>query len=152
MQTTALPQPLIHRLGLLVVAITLVSLTACLLAPRSQAAFPGENGRIAFQSNRDGNWEIYRECWPELRRTVQKAWVNLSLHAIEGTPIAWGNERDVERGIRVRGLVRVACDGCVNGFLERSRRVVSAAAVTRAMRSESSVRRDGVAAGGAHGN
>ena len=59
MQTTALPQPLIHRLGLLVVAITLVSLTACLLAPRSQAAFPGENGRIAFQSNRDGNWEIY---------------------------------------------------------------------------------------------
>jgi Tol biopolymer transport system component len=38
----------------------LAAATAVVLAPReAPAAFPGENGRIAFQSNRDGNLEIY---------------------------------------------------------------------------------------------
>lgn len=29
------------------------------LSPAGHASFPGSNGRIAFQSNPDGNWEIY---------------------------------------------------------------------------------------------
>jgi dipeptidyl aminopeptidase/acylaminoacyl peptidase len=41
-----------------------LALAACLLAlvvrvEPSQAAFPGQNGKIAFQSGRDGNLEIY---------------------------------------------------------------------------------------------
>ena len=29
------------------------------LAPSGEAAFPGTNGKIAFRSDRDGNYEIY---------------------------------------------------------------------------------------------
>lgn len=94
----------------------------------------GDEAPAGWVPGRDGNWEIYREHWPDFRLAVQKAWVNLSIPAIEGRPIAWGNERDVARGMRVRGLVRVACDDCVNGFLERRARVVSAAAVLRGVR------------------
>jgi Tol biopolymer transport system component len=41
-----------------------VTVTACVLAlvirvESSQAAFPGQNGKIVFVSNRDGNVEIY---------------------------------------------------------------------------------------------
>jgi TolB protein len=44
--------------------VAALALAACLLAlvvrvEPSQAAFPGQNGKIAFQSNRDGNLEIY---------------------------------------------------------------------------------------------
>jgi Tol biopolymer transport system component len=42
------------------VAFVFSAVAACLPVPRSEAAaFPGEDGRIAFQSNRSGSWEIY---------------------------------------------------------------------------------------------
>jgi hypothetical protein len=38
-----------------------VLIVVSLLAPAAtaDASFPGQNGKIAFASNRDGNWEIY---------------------------------------------------------------------------------------------
>jgi Tol biopolymer transport system component len=42
------------------VAVAFSAVAACLHVPRGEAAaFPGENGRIAFQSDRSGDWEIY---------------------------------------------------------------------------------------------
>ena len=46
-------------MAIAIVAAIFSVIGAGMLAPRSEAAFPGQNGRIAFQSNRDGNWEIY---------------------------------------------------------------------------------------------
>jgi Tol biopolymer transport system component len=43
--------------GLITAAALL--LVALSLAPAARAVFPGDNGKIAFQSNRDGDWEIY---------------------------------------------------------------------------------------------
>ena len=37
----------------------LTAATVATLAGTASAAFPGTNGRIAFQSNRDGNLELY---------------------------------------------------------------------------------------------
>ena len=42
---------------LLVIALVIVS--AVLIKPVSFATFPGTNGKIAFISDRDGDWEIY---------------------------------------------------------------------------------------------
>ena len=47
------------RLPALVRLSALALLLAALGAPAARAAFPGANGRIAFRSLRDGNWEIY---------------------------------------------------------------------------------------------
>lgn len=44
-------------LSVLVAAVMSISLLS--LAGPAQAAFPGENGKIAFTSSRDGNYEIY---------------------------------------------------------------------------------------------
>jgi hypothetical protein len=51
----------ILKIALVAIAVTV---TACVLAlvirvESSQAAFPGQNGKIVFVSNRDGNVEIY---------------------------------------------------------------------------------------------
>jgi hypothetical protein len=43
-------------LGVLVFVLLLASVT---LPPAGYAAFPGANGKIAFSTDRDGNWEIY---------------------------------------------------------------------------------------------
>lgn len=45
------------RLAVAIVCLALVA--AGWAASRAPAAFPGQNGKIAFQSNRDGNFEIY---------------------------------------------------------------------------------------------
>jgi len=45
------------QLRSLVAAVAL--LAVALLASTAQAAFPGTNGKIAFVSSRDGNFEIY---------------------------------------------------------------------------------------------
>ncbi len=49
----------LHRppLGWLALVLALLSILA--LPSAAQAAFPGHNGKIAFDSNRDGNYEIY---------------------------------------------------------------------------------------------
>src|SRR5436190_6391818 len=54
-----------HRRTLDKFAAVLGTLTVVLLliagafSPMAHAAFPGASGKIAFQSYRDGNWEIY---------------------------------------------------------------------------------------------
>ena len=40
-------------------AIVLVMVSAVLTKPASSGTFPGTNGKIAFISDRDGDWEIY---------------------------------------------------------------------------------------------
>jgi Tol biopolymer transport system component len=45
------------RIRLAVLAVALVAVTA--LPAAADAAFPGANGKIAFESFRDGNWDIY---------------------------------------------------------------------------------------------
>ena len=59
MTTTRLSgRTLLLPLGLL--ALCAAVLAALALAPSpAQSAFPGANGKIAFDSDRDGNWEIY---------------------------------------------------------------------------------------------
>jgi len=47
------------RLAALFRLLALALLLAGLGVPAARAAFPGANGRIAFRSLRDGNWEIY---------------------------------------------------------------------------------------------
>jgi hypothetical protein len=49
-----------RRVGLVLLAMALAaSLTLAPAAKPAQAAFPGKNGKIAFQSDRGGNTEIY---------------------------------------------------------------------------------------------
>ena len=40
-------------------AVGMLMLTILVVDEPAGAAFPGENGKIAFESNRDGNAEIY---------------------------------------------------------------------------------------------
>jgi uncharacterized repeat protein (TIGR01451 family) len=58
MRTQQLTHP---KAAFVVLAVGAAVLLAGLLsaADRAAAAFPGDNGKIAFASNRDGNWEIY---------------------------------------------------------------------------------------------
>ena len=41
------------------VALTTGVLVTFPASPASPSAFPGANGKIAFTSERDGNWEVY---------------------------------------------------------------------------------------------
>src|SRR5204862_157480 len=51
---------LAHRRGLTLTANLAVSaIIALALAQSALAAFPGQNGKIAFESTRDGNYEVY---------------------------------------------------------------------------------------------
>ena len=51
-----------HHHGTLVALLTALALAVSLLLTQAQnalAAFPGQNGKIVFESSRDGNSEIY---------------------------------------------------------------------------------------------
>jgi TolB protein len=52
-----------HYFGTLVALVAALALAASLLLTQAErparAAFPGQNGKVAFVSNRDGNNEIY---------------------------------------------------------------------------------------------
>jgi WD40-like Beta Propeller Repeat len=50
---------LLRRSGLASSALVLVLALAAIAAGQARAAFPGANGRIVFETNRDGNEEIY---------------------------------------------------------------------------------------------
>ena len=43
----------------LIVALLVCVLSALVSAPIANAAFPGTNGRVAWNSNRDGDFEIF---------------------------------------------------------------------------------------------
>jgi Tol biopolymer transport system component len=50
----------LRKLSVVVAAALLATIAAVLMAAKpAQANFPGENGRIAFASDRDGNLELY---------------------------------------------------------------------------------------------
>ena len=57
--TTTHPRPKPVALWALLAALTLTGGWLGQTADPAAAAFPGDNGRIAFQSKRDGDWEIY---------------------------------------------------------------------------------------------
>jgi len=72
-------------LGLVVAATLAVFLGVTLLARPNvgQAAFPGANGKIAFASDRDGNWEIY------VMNPDGSGQVNLSNNVADDQQPAW---------------------------------------------------------------
>jgi hypothetical protein len=51
--------PLAAAAGALVAVALLVLMLALVDAQTAGAALPGDNGRIAYQSHKDGNWEIF---------------------------------------------------------------------------------------------
>lgn len=76
--------------------------------------------------------EVCADNWARFRDQVIYLWLTLGFDAdIGGKPIAWGNEADVARGMRIRGLVRVECESCLNGFLARPTRGIPAKVAAR---------------------
>jgi dipeptidyl aminopeptidase/acylaminoacyl peptidase len=59
MTTGLLKTGLLRRSFLVLVAAIVAFALAAVVARHARAAFPGTNGRIVFESNRDGNEEIY---------------------------------------------------------------------------------------------
>jgi Tol biopolymer transport system component len=80
--------------GMILLAVTtfLATLTA-----RSEAAFPGEPGKIAFDSTRDGNTEIYvmnADGSEQTRLTNELAIDRDAAFSADGRRIAFVSERD----------------------------------------------------------
>jgi dipeptidyl aminopeptidase/acylaminoacyl peptidase len=79
----------IAPLGLLLVAL--------LLPASSHAGFPGTNGRIAFETNRDGNFEIYSmnaDGSDQRNLTHNAAYDTLPAWSPDGAKIAFTSDRD----------------------------------------------------------
>jgi Tol biopolymer transport system component len=68
------------------------------LSPQSaEGAFPGLNGKIAFNSTRDGNWEIYSmnaDGTSQTRLTTNTAFDEFPSFSGDGTKIAFDSTRD----------------------------------------------------------
>jgi dipeptidyl aminopeptidase/acylaminoacyl peptidase len=85
------------------VALTVLGL-ALLVAPAASASFPGHNGQIAFQSNRDGNADIYAmnpDGGCVTRLTEQPRFDGLPAWAPNGRRIAFQSNRDGSQEIYV---------------------------------------------------
>jgi TolB protein len=68
-----------------------------LAAVPAHATFPGQNGKIAFHSNRDGNWEIYAmnpDGSGQTRLTFNGADDLSPAWSADGTKIAFASSRD----------------------------------------------------------
>jgi hypothetical protein len=68
----------------------------CLAAP-ALATFPGENGRIAFESNATGNWEIYSvnpDGTGQTQLTTNPAEERDPAWSPDGRKIAFASKRD----------------------------------------------------------
>jgi Tol biopolymer transport system component len=105
------------------VAVSLVAaavmMAACLLAlvvkvEPSQAAFPGKNGKIAFESFRDGDWDIYTVNPDGSNQTnitnntapdLEPAW------SPDGTKITFVTDRDGNLGDGRREIFTMNADG-----------------------------------------
>jgi Tol biopolymer transport system component len=80
----------------LVAAVVALSIAAIGARP-VRAAFPGINGKIAFQSNRDGNWEIYvmnADGSGQTRLTFNAAADTEPAWSPDGSKIAFVSTRD----------------------------------------------------------
>jgi Tol biopolymer transport system component len=84
------------------VALTITLVAACFAvlafaAPSALAAFPGANGKIVFDTNRDGNYEIYTMNaggGGQTRLTNNTAVDTLPAWSADGTKIAFSTGRD----------------------------------------------------------
>src|SRR6266542_3810724 len=95
-----------HRRALAVAAAAALAILAGSLsaADRAAAAFLGDNGKIAFASNRDGNWEIYAmnadgsgqtDLTNNLANDTQPAW------SADGQKLDFTSDRDGNEEIYV---------------------------------------------------
>jgi Tol biopolymer transport system component len=83
------------RVPVLLAAALLAGL--CLFATPAQSAFPGGNGKIAFQSDRDGNNEIYTmnaDGTGQTRRTTNATSDNEPAWSADGALITFHSSRD----------------------------------------------------------
>jgi Tol biopolymer transport system component len=93
----------------MIIVTVLVACAAVLLAvsQKAQAAFPGKNGRIAFVSDRDGDFDIYtvRPDGSDLRRVTNTSGEDsLPEWSPDGTKIAFTSNRDGDFDIYVKDL------------------------------------------------
>jgi len=83
--------------SLAAVFVTAVSFAGVIFPQTAQAAFPGANGMIAFNSNRDGNNEIYRlnsDSTNPINLTNNAASDTSASWSADGTKIAFNSDRD----------------------------------------------------------
>ena len=67
-------------------ALSVLSVASGSLSPTAKAAFPGANGSIVFQTNRDGNSEIYTMNADGTNR------VNLTRNAADDVEPHWSSD------------------------------------------------------------
>lgn len=94
----------------LVLAALLVACAAAMLAlpEEAKAGFPGENGRIAFSSDRDGDFDVYtvRPSGLGLRQLTDSPGHDLDPEwSPDGSKIAFSSDRDGDAEIYVEDLV-----------------------------------------------
>jgi TolB protein len=78
-------------------AVVVIAAVLTLAAPPAHATFPGLNGKIAFHSNRDGNFEIYSmdaNGSNQTRLTSNAATDVSAAWSADGTKIAFASNRD----------------------------------------------------------
>ena len=72
------------RRGLLLSAVLAIAISSIAVAPVADAAFPGQNGKIVFHSNKDGDYDG-RYAWINDKINSRIA---LSAVGVSGTPKA----------------------------------------------------------------
>lgn len=91
-------------LALLAGALTVVALSLAPSAPSTRAAFPGANGKIAFESDRDGNSEIYvvnADGSGQTNLTNSPSQDTTPVWSPDGTKIAFTSDRDGNKEVYV---------------------------------------------------